>query len=158
RNFVGPLVDQLRANRQFQRLARWSPDHLARGAKTSQRQRLETVDRELVTCARRTAEAAGQASAAAWIASRPWFDLVSPEEYFQPHQGLHLLTSEPVHSAEFWKRNALATPLGDYVCRGLFARLAYFTQTLNGEWWACFHALQAQGTQYDVADRLFSAK
>jgi hypothetical protein len=193
RDFVCPLVDQLRTNRQFQRLARWSPDHLAARAGTSQRRLLERVDRELVTCARRTDEAAshewsmgnnalasgrpsrkrasreGRASdaqptgptpSAAWLATRPWFDLICPQEYFQPYRGLHLLEPDALHSTEFWRRHQqLDVPLGDYICRAGFARLEFFVQALQAEWWLGFHAAQARGAPgYHLADGLFSAK
>jgi hypothetical protein len=94
-----------------------------------------------------------------FIVSRPWFDLVCPEEYFDAHRGLHLLTSNLEHTTAFWQRYEPRLPLGDYVARGLFARIDYWKAILDRVWRQVFCSLTgAASDEYQVHERLFSTK
>jgi hypothetical protein len=94
-----------------------------------------------------------------WLAGRPWFDLACPEEFFTGDRGLHLTTGRTDCSTEFWREADPRAPLGDYVCRAMFARIAYFTRKIDETWRDCFAQAQQHGeAAHALAARLFSAK
>lgn len=151
RQDVCPVVAELGLNRSFQRHARWSADHLSPGVATAERRLVENVDRCLMQLAaalvrphdRPTSRrgkrplvspavfAPAEIETLQLIESRPWFDLVCPEEYFDASRGLHFLTSSPTHTEAFHHQCEVRVPLGDYVARGLFARIDYWTRILS---------------------------
>jgi hypothetical protein len=164
RDDVAAVVENLIGIPCFQRLARWSPDHLSSGSSTPERRLVEAVDAALVraaaamVAAAREAEAAQRLTALAarqwgksgpanlavvtWVAGRPWFDLVCPEEYFHPFRDLHLRNSHPERTADFRARHELRVPLGDYVLRGLLARAEFLARHICDFWDYCFPLLQ----------------
>jgi hypothetical protein len=94
-----------------------------------------------------------------WIAIRPWFDLVCPEEYFHAERGLHLKESNPQRTGEFRERHDLRVPLGDYVLRSMSARIDFFTDHLGRFWDRCFLAVQEVGQgKKRTTEKLFRAK
>ena len=125
----------LLGNRNFRLAAQWSLDHLSPGVETSERRLVEAVDRALVQCAATLAESSeslGQEDRETLelVASRPWFDLVCPEEFFHAQRGLHFNESHTTHSNAFGQRE-LRVPLGDYVARSMFARVDYWKAILD---------------------------
>jgi hypothetical protein len=94
-----------------------------------------------------------------WIATRPFFDLVCVDEYFDGSRGLHLRTFRNDCSDDFWKMRDPRVPLGDYVCRGMLLRIEYFARRIQETWETCFDEAQRRGSeQFPLAKRLFSAK
>ena len=174
---VGPVCQELVEMRSFQLAACWSAAWLEPGAKTRQRKLVEAVDEALVqlasevarvtvadcvesppsdgTVTARVAVDAGTQQTLKWVASRPWFDLVSPEEYFQAAQGLHLNHSHLEQSQRFSESRELRVPLGDYVARSLLARVEYWQQLLVRHWDAVFANEQLD---YAAKDRLLTAR
>lgn len=149
RRDVCPVVAEISANHSFRRHALWSVEHLSPGARTGERRLVETVDRALADLAKRLIQLYESLNSPnrqlgsdlvidekdletlRLIANRPWFDLVCPEEYFHATRGLHFLTSSPAHTAAFDRHADLRLPLGDYVARGMFARIDYWTRILE---------------------------
>jgi hypothetical protein len=189
RDQVCAAVEPLTRSAPFQRIARWSPDHLGPGATTEQRRLVERVDRALIKAARHlvtatdeleplhvvgdtrlvapspVAAAAPRTPAAEpvpvleWIAGRPWFDLVCPDEYFTGHRGLHLLTGRIDCTDEFLRELDPRVPLGDYVARGMFARIEFFARKIDDVWRLRFHSAQGEGQACaSLAERLFTIK
>lgn len=172
REQVVAVVDQLGEVQRFRKFTRWSLDQLSPGRDTPQRKLVEAMDRVLVAAAKETAKAARAlgvfppavtkeeaVSVIDWLAARPWFDLVCPEEFFTGERGLHLTTSRPDCHAEFWGAADPRVPLGDYVSRGLLMRTEYFAHKIDEIWQDCWQESQQQGqVVYSLADRLLAAK
>src|SRR5262249_6228710 len=139
---VCPVAQTLFGSRRFRDYVTWSANHLGTGSKKPQRRLVTAVDHALVAAATVATEVAQRArsrksaakgnqvdqeaaldSVVAWISGRPWFDLVSPEDFFTAQRGLHLVTTRPgaVYHREFWQQHEPRVPLGDYVCREMLA-------------------------------------
>ncbi|WP_345326678.1 hypothetical protein [Novipirellula rosea] len=69
---------------------------------------------------------------AAYIANKPWFDLVCTQDFFHPTHDLHLDTLKLnfEHTKAFRQRN-VQLPLGDYVTRLLLNRVDYWVSVLT---------------------------
>src|SRR5579872_2579373 len=103
---VCPVVEEMAQNRSFQLAARWSLEHLTRGANTKERQLVDAVEGGLVQLATKLAEVtvtdAGGTSAGIpdtgfrvriddsrgakieFVKGRPWLGLVCSEDFFHP--------------------------------------------------------------------------
>ncbi len=176
RDEVCPIAEELIRSRKFQLAARWAVDHLEPGVRTEERQLVDGVDSAIVRLAEElvasvvpddsldaspsVAEArvgvpVDRYQTLRWVASRPWFDLVSPEEFFHAFRGLHLRTSHPEQTQRFDKSRELRVPLGDYVTRSMLARIDYWTAVLNDIWNTVF---MTETLSLSTRQRLFAAK
>jgi len=164
-NEVCAVVEELIPSKSFQLLARWSVDRLSPGVHTNERRLVEAVDQAIVRGATELAGAmAGRPSQlveyeqARFIAGRPWFDLVCPEEYFHAERGLHFLHSHSEHTAAFQARQELRVPLGDYVLRSMLARIDYWKSILARIWNRVFHPTdRGDDLAQHPRERLFAA-
>lgn len=79
------------------------------------------------------------------IASRPWFDLAAPEEYFHPCRQLNTRLSEP-RLALFDQFASPKLPLlGDFITRSIFLRTDYWRAQLERFYGSCVFALSLWG-------------
>lgn len=65
------------------------------------------------------------------ITTRPWFDLVVPEEYFHPCRELNLMNPKGEPLKEFDFENPHLATLGDYVTRLTLMRIDHWTTMLG---------------------------
>jgi hypothetical protein len=121
---VCPVCHELSLSRGFRIKARWSVDHLEPGVQTQERRLVEATDAAIVCLAAELASASEVDKAQAprgvlpvetgqtlrWIAERPWYDLVSPEDYFHAQRRLHLRTSNVQHTQRFLWDKAQVCP------------------------------------------------
>lgn len=151
RDLVCPAVEDVMQHRGFRLAARWSVDHLARGSNSPVRRLVQEADRLLVETARFYEELMERAPDPAAvtadlevvrvISGRPWFDLVCPDfEYFYPQASLTHDGSVPVHSEAFSRRPDPRLPLGDFACRLMFERIAYWRECLDRAWYSVSRA------------------
>jgi hypothetical protein len=188
RGSVCLLVEQLCRSRRFCSLACWSIDHLARNSKSSQRSLVEHVDKRLVNAAKTTVEVANwlripgdpkrkppkqkqvktgirtakrvqmldREPTIKWLSRRPWFDLVCTEEYFTGDRGLNLNEVREDY-VEFWSRfdpeYRWAT-----MSAAMFQRIDFFREKIDETWEQCFRKTQGSKLQFEMANRLFTAK
>lgn len=176
RDEVCPVVTELARNRSFQLTTRWTVDRLSPGVETPERRLLETVDECLVRSAKELVSVLPTDSQSSekcsfhlkkeiseedrnvleLVASRPWFDLVCPEEFFHAYRDLHLNETNMSHTAAFRKRE-LRIPLGDYVLRSLLARVDYWKGLLDRLFITISSALPSGNQEsYQAAERLFN--
>jgi hypothetical protein len=147
---VCPVVEQLGSSRKFQSAALWSVNHFAPSTKTDERKLVEKVEQRLInlaaglstfiTVARQEAPhgdstviqfAQLHEKTAAYVANKPWIDLVCILDFFGPTRDLHLdsVKLDHEHTQAFRNRN-VQLPLGDYVTRLLLHRVDYWVKTL----------------------------
>ncbi len=154
RDDVCRVVEGLIGKESFQFHARWSVDHLTQGAQTTARQAVERVDQSFVALAQEMSRALTGRDATdldsaypegerdretiAWIANRPWDDLVSIEDFFHPWGGLQLHPNSSDRHGDFrsehrsvFDQRELRFPLGDYISRAMFARVEYWHALLD---------------------------
>jgi hypothetical protein len=171
-NDVCPIVEELVENPVFREHASWPIRHLQAGSRTAERALVDEIGAGLVECARQLAKIARQPKvltelrklelalvptaftgsgspmplglqAMEFIMRRPWRDLVSIFDYWQPGSNLNLIHPEksfgasgkPVTLAEFipFFNPGLRT-LGDFVTRMLFLRIEYWENLLIRFW------------------------
>lgn len=79
------------------------------------------------------------------IASRPWFNLAAPEEYFHPCRQLYTRLSEPRLEVFDQLVGPRLTLLGDYVTRSMFLRIDYWRAQLERLYLPCVFAVSNGG-------------
>lgn len=79
------------------------------------------------------------------IASRPWFDLAAPEEFFHPCRQLNTTLSEPRLDLFDQFASPKLPLLGDFVTRSIFLRTDYWREQLERLYGACVVALSLWG-------------
>lgn len=146
------LMDELAFKRQFQSKTLWSVNKLSPDAETSERQIVIEIDRGLVAYAKALSDyfvAAEEEIKTAnrsipdfvslkkqnveYIASKPWFDLVCTEDFFEPVRDLHLDSGKLNHEhTQAFRKHEFGIPLGDYITRLLLARVGYWMRILDG--------------------------
>ncbi len=94
---------------------------------------------------RASAGAPASIAAVETIASRPWFDLAAPEEYFHSCRQLYTTLSEPRLDLFDQFCSPRLTLLGDYVTRSLFLRIEYWRAQLERLYLPCVFALSNAG-------------
>ena len=88
------------------------------------------------------------------IASRPWFDLAAPEEFFHPCRQLNTRLSEPRLDLFDQFANPKLPLLGDFVTRSIFLRSDYWRAQLERLYGACVFALSLWGDVSLIEDAL----
>jgi hypothetical protein len=186
RDYVCPVALRLFDNPHFRAASRWSCDTLARGSKTPERAAVESVDVAIVSAARVIASIEGGGGAPKttqpgttenpkkgaappgtllmpWLATRPWFDLVYPEEYFCGTYGLMRGTSDNLGVGQhldqaFFGAQDIRVPLGDYVCRAMVRRIDVLENLLRPRLLALAASNQSALRVLDDGRRLFDVQ
>lgn len=142
REEVCPVVEELSGNRSFQLMTRWSLEHLCETTPTAERSLLQSFEdafgqyaTELLLGLEAIDPASSDLTASQpsaedratlqTFADRPWVQLVSALDFYHPHNDLYLKDSNDSFTSAFRSRE-LRTPLGDYVCRYLLARVQFW--------------------------------
>lgn len=163
RDEVVPVVEDLTDNPVFRRTVTAVPEQLCTRSPGAQRAQVNSLAAALVVCAQTFVDAAREFNVLdvlsdqdcvqdkGWlaeeqhrnidarnviekIAERPWFDVVSPEDFWAPTAHLYLGQSDPLLTRQFRRSQPYSKLLGDHVVGMMFARLDFWKQRLEAGW------------------------
>ena len=160
REDVVPVVEDLLDNPVFRSAVRELPEQLFTAATSDRRARINALADAFVADAQTVVAVAREfdlvetladhdrALDQAWIAEqttggidtrsaieklaeRPWFNVVSPEDFWTPTLDLHLIRPDPLLTRQFRRAHSQETLLGDHVIKGMFGRFEFWKKRLD---------------------------